>query len=76
METINLRITLDEDAPYGEYLTDGVIDTVIHLDDGTHQIIVKDVDEVLLESMNPDDLVEFFGIDSEYVIATEVLEFA
>jgi hypothetical protein len=76
METINLRITLDEDAPYGEYLTDGVIDTVIHLEDGTHQIIVKDVDEVLLESMNPDDLVEFFGIDSEYVIATEVLEFA
>jgi predicted HAD superfamily phosphohydrolase YqeG len=44
-----------------------------HLDDQTYQIIIKDVDETLLESMNPDDLAEFFGIESEFVIAMEVI---
>jgi hypothetical protein len=73
METLNLRFTLDEESPISEYLEDGVFDSAFPQDDGTHQAIIKDVDEVLIESMNPDDLAEFFGIDSEFVIAVEVL---
>jgi hypothetical protein len=75
METINLRFTLDEECPIDEYL-DGDESTVmstIPLDDQTYQIIIKDVDETLIESMNPDDLAEFFGIESEFVIAMEVI---
>jgi len=76
MDTLNLRITLDEETPISEYMDDGIITEVFPQIDGTYQIIIKDVDEVLLESLNPDDLCEFLGIDSEFVIATEVLEFA
>jgi hypothetical protein len=76
METLNLRITLDQDSPIQEYLEDGIITEYFTQDDGTYQVIIKDVDEVLIESLNPDELVEFFGIDSEFTIATQVLEFA
>lgn len=76
METLNLRITLDQDSPIQEYLEDGIITEAFTQDDGTYQVIIKDVDEVLVESLNPDELVEFFGIDSEFTIATQVLEFA
>lgn len=76
MDTLNLRLTLDQDAPIAEYLEDGIISEVFPQDDGTFQVIIKDADELLLESLNPDELVEFFGIDSEFVIAVEVLEFA
>lgn len=76
METLNLRITLDQDSPVQEYLEDGIITEYFTQDDGTYQVIIKDVDEVLVESLNPDELVEFFGIDSEFTIATQVLEFA
>ena len=77
MDTINLRITLNEDAPIDEYLEDGVISEYFPIDENSmYQVIIKDVDEDLLESLNPDDLCEFLGIDSEFVIATEVLEFA
>ena len=77
MDTINLRITLDESAPIDEYLEDGVITEYFPLDENrVYEVIIKDVDESLIESLNPDDLCEFFGIDSEFVIATEVLEFA
>ena len=73
METINLRFTLDAECPIDEYLDDGLCDEYFPLDDQTYQIIIKDVDETLLESMNPDDLAEFFGIESEFVIAMEVI---
>lgn len=76
METLGLRITLDQDSPIQEYLEDGIITEYFTQDDGTYQVIIKDVDEVLVESLNPDELVEFFGIDSEFTIATQVLEFA
>jgi hypothetical protein len=76
MDTLNLRLTLDQDTPIDEYLMDGIISEVFPQDDGTFQVIIKDADELLLESLNPDELVEFFGIDSEFVIAVEVLEFA
>jgi hypothetical protein len=77
METINLRLTLTEDAPIDEYLEDGIITEYFPVDENRmYQVIIKDVDESLIESLNPDELCEFFGIDSEFVIATEVLEFA
>lgn len=77
METINLRLTLHEDAPIDEYLEDGIIAEYFPVDENRmYQVIIKDVDESLIESLNPDDLCEFLGIDSEFVIATEVLEFA
>lgn len=76
MGTINLRITLDPEAPINEYLEDGSISEYFPQDDGTFQAIIKDVDEGLIESLNPDDLVEFFGVDSEFLIAIEVLEVA
>ncbi len=73
METINLRFTLDAECPIEEYLDDGLCTEYFPLDDQTYQIIIKDVDETLIESMNPDDLAEFFGIESEFVIAMEVI---
>lgn len=76
METLNLRFTLDSETPIDDYLQDGLIDAYFPQDDGTYQVIIKDVDEVLVESLNPDELSGFFGIDSEFVIAIEILEFA
>lgn len=76
MQPLNLRFTLDEDTPIEDYLVDGIIDASFPQDGGTHQVIVKDVDEALIESLGPDELAEFFGIDSEFVIAVEALEFA
>lgn len=76
METINLRITLDESAPIDEYLDAGVINEYFPVDENRmYQVIIKDVDESVIESLNPDELCEFLGIDSEFVIATEVLEY-
>lgn len=50
----------------------GGIDPTI--EDGTIVVRFKDVDETLVESMNPDELLEFLGIDSEYLIAIEVVD--
>jgi hypothetical protein len=72
METINLRFTLDANWAIEEYLDNGLCTEYFH-DDQTFRIIIKDVDETLIESMNPDDLAEFFGIESEFVIAMEVI---
>jgi hypothetical protein len=76
MEALNIRFTLDEDTPIDEYLEDGIITEAFTQEDDTYQAIIKDVDEVLIESLNADELAEFYGIDSEFVIACEVLEFA
>ena len=73
METINLRFTLDAECPIDEYLDDGLCNEYFLLDDQTYQIIIKDVDETLIESMNPDDLAEFCSIEPEFVIAMEVI---
>jgi hypothetical protein len=43
---------------------DGHIETVFELED--------EEGDVLLESMTPDELVEFFGIDSENLIYVEI----
>lgn len=76
MSTINLRLVLDSEAPMEEYLMDGIITEFFPQDNGTNDVIIKDVDEVLIDSMNSDDLVEFLGIDTEFLIAIQVLEFA
>lgn len=77
METVNLRITIDGECDLmQDYLEEGVINEFFLLDNSDYQAIIKNVDESLIECMNPDELVEFFGIDSEFVIAVEVLEFA
>lgn len=76
MDALNIRFTLHEDTPIDEYLQDGIIDASFPQNDGTHQVIIKDADEALIESLHTDELAEFFGIDSEFVIACEVLEFA
>jgi hypothetical protein len=72
-ETVSLRFTLDEEFPVDEYFGDDTFQAIIKQDNDTYHAIVKDVDETLIESMNPDDLAEFFGIESEFVIAVEVL---
>jgi hypothetical protein len=73
METASLRITLDQDCPVSEYLEDGIVDTVFPQDDGTYQIIIKQVDDALIESLGNDELLEFFGIETEFAIALEVI---
>lgn len=76
MDNINIRITLDQECPIDEYLVDEYIESYFTLEDGTYQVIIEDVAETLLDTLNPDELCEFLGIDTEFVIATEVLEFA
>lgn len=77
MGTLNLRFTLHEDTPIDDYLEDGTISAeYFPQDDGTYNVIYKNVDDALIESLGPDELAEFFGIDSEFVIAVEALEFA
>lgn len=76
MDTINIRFTLESETPIDDYLQDGIISEYISNDDGTYSVIEKDVDEVLIESLQADELAEFFGIDTEFVVAAEVLEYA
>jgi len=72
-ETVSLRYTLDEECPIDEYMDEGIVhDYEIH--GGNYVVRFNGVDETLIESMNPDDLAEFFGIESEFVIAVEVIE--
>lgn len=73
-ETVSLRYTLDEEFPVDEYFGDDTFQAIIKQNDDTYHAIINDVDETLIESMNPDDLAEFFGIESEFVIAVEVIE--
>ena len=73
MESISLRFTLDEECPVDDLMEDKIIDDYYTNDDGLHEVVFNNVDEELIESMNPDDLAEFFGIESEFVIAMEVI---
>ena len=70
-ELINLRFTLDQECPVDKYLANGFITEYFPQDNGTYQVIIKDVDEVLIECLNPDDLAGFFGIQPEFLIAVE-----
>ena len=73
-ETVNIRFTLSEECPIEEYLLDGIVSEIFPQEDGTNQVIIKDVDLALLDSLNPDELAEFLGIDTEYVVAAECLD--
>ena len=73
MEFISLRFTLDEECPMDDLLEDEIIDDYYTNDDGLHEVVFYNVDEELLESLGPDELAEFFGIESEFVIAMEVI---
>ena len=71
METINLRFTLDRCANIEDLLDSDDIFQVISQPD-CFQVIVEDIDEELIESLNPDELAEFFGLEPEFVVAVEV----
>jgi hypothetical protein len=71
MESLNLRFTLDRCADIEDLLESDSIDSVQSIDD-TFVVVVTDADETLVESLNPDELAEFYGIDSEFLIAVEV----
>lgn len=73
-ETLSLRFTLDEECPISEYLEDGLITEYFPQDDGMFQVIMKGVDETLIESLHADELAEFFGLETEFVVACEVLD--
>lgn len=72
-KTVSLRFTLDEEFPLDECFKDNTFQAIIKQNDYTYHAIINDVDETLIESMNPDELAEFFGIESEFVIAVEVI---
>jgi hypothetical protein len=69
MEFISLRFTLDEECPIDDLMEDEIIDAYSTTDDGSYEVVFYNVDEELLESLNPDELAEFFGIEPEFVIA-------
>jgi len=72
METINLRFTIDRCADIEDLLDSDDIFQVMS-QPNCFQVIVEDVDEALIESLNDTELAEFFGIESEFLIATEVI---
>jgi hypothetical protein len=72
MEFISLRFTLDEECDIDDLMEDKTIDAYSTKDDGSYEVVFYNVDEELLESLNPDELAEFFGIEPEFVIAVEV----
>ena len=72
MEFISLRFTLDEECPMDDLMEDKIIDDYYTNDDGLHEVVFYNVDEELLESLGPDELAEFFGLEPEFVVAVEV----
>ena len=71
--TVAIRFTLDPEFPVEEYLLEGIIDCAFPQDDGSYQVIIKDVDETLIETLRTDEIAEFLGIESEFVTYCEVL---
>ena len=72
MEFISLRFTLDEECPVNDLMEDKIIDDYYTNDDGLHEVVFYNVDEELIESLGPDELAEFFGLEPEFVVAMEV----
>jgi hypothetical protein len=73
METVNLRFTLDAECPVDDLMEDTIIDDYYTNDDGLHEVVFYNVDEELIESLSPDELAEFFGLEPEFVVAMEVI---
>jgi hypothetical protein len=69
---ISLRFTLDAECPVDDLMEDEIIDDYFTNDDGLHEVVFYNVDEELIESLNPDELAEFFGLEPEFVVAVEV----
>jgi hypothetical protein len=63
---------LDEECPVDDLMEDEIIDDYFTNDDGLHEVVFYNVDEELIESLNPDELAEFFGLEPEFVVAVEV----
>ena len=55
---------------YSEDLIDSYQATLI--DDNLVEVKIKDVDDELIQGMTENDLVEFLGIDSEFVVSTNL----
>lgn len=72
MEFISLRFTLDEECDMDDLMEDKIIDDYYTNDDGLHEVVFYNVDEELIESLGPDELAEFFGLEPEFIIAMEV----
>ena len=72
MEFISLRFTLDEECPMDDLMEDKIIDDYYTNGDGLHEVVFYNVDEELIESLGPDELAEFFGLEPEFVVAVEV----
>jgi hypothetical protein len=68
---ITLRFTIDRSADIDDLLEDDTITQVISQPD-CYQVRIEDADEALVESLNPDELAEFYGIDAEYLIAVKI----
>ena len=73
MEFISLRFTLNEECPVDDLMEDKIIDDYYTNDDGLHEVVFYNVDEELIESLGPDELTEFFGLETEFVVAMEVI---
>jgi hypothetical protein len=71
--TVAIRFTLDPEFPVEEYLLEGIIDCAFPQNDGSFEVIIKDLDETLIETLRTDELAEFCGIESEFVTYCEVL---
>ena len=71
--TVHVRFTLDPEFPVEEYLLEGIIDCAFPQEDGSYQVIIKDVDEALIETLRTDEIAEFLGIETEFVTYCEVL---
>ena len=72
MEFISLRFTLDEECLMDDLMEDEIIDDYYTNNDGLHEVVFYNVDEELIESLGPDELAEFFGLEPEFVVAVEV----
>ena len=71
--TVAVRFYLDPEFPVEEYLLEGIIECAFPQDDGSFQVIIKDVDESLIETLRTDEIAEFLGIESEFITYCEVL---
>lgn len=72
MEFISLRFTLNAECLVDDLMEDKIIDDYYTNDEGLHEVVFDNVDEELLESLGPDELSEFFGLEPEFVVAVEV----
>ena len=72
MEFISLRFTLDKECDMDDLVEDKIIEDYSINADGSYETVIYNVDEELIESLNPDELAEFFGLEPEFIIAVEV----